>query len=295
MAMIPGLTASPAPAAGGVPASAAPASPGQPIPGLGNSTASEEQQFSFAVAQQTGLDPRVVTAWAQQETGGSANAHNWLNLRPFQGDPYASVSSGGFEQFSTLGDAVTATVKRIRQPFAAPIIASEHKSPAQEISAIASTGWDSGHYGGPGGPNLLRTFLSLYPGQGGSPAITAAGSGAPGTGALAGIANNPVGAVTSVTSSVTDAAKFVFSYRFLEILGGGALILVGLYILAQQFKSTALASAIPLPAGAKQAAASTGLTPEVRETRAAAKESRAGELHQVRVKTEKARATELRT
>ncbi len=32
-----------------------------------------------------------------------------------------------------------------------------------------------------------------------------------------------------------DAISFLFSYRFLEILGGGLLILLGLYLLSKQF------------------------------------------------------------
>ncbi len=50
-------------------------------------------------------------------------------------------------------------------------------------------------------------------------------------------------------SGVTDALKFLFSYRFLEILGGGALVLVGIIALAKDANI-----AVPAPAPAKKAA-----------------------------------------
>src|ERR1035437_318163 len=86
---------------------------------------SEEATFANDVAKKFGLDPRVVYAWAQQETGGQAVGHNWLNLRPYPGDPYSSVSSGGFEMFSSEQNAEAAAIRRIAQPFAAPIVASK--------------------------------------------------------------------------------------------------------------------------------------------------------------------------
>ena len=96
------------------------------------------------------------------------------------------------------------------------------------------------------------------------------------------------GAVSGVTGSITsaeNAIKFVFSYRFLEILGGGVLILAGLYVLARQFQQT-----FPDPLGVgKRAVAGE------QQEKTVVREQRAGEMHTARVKTEQARATELRT
>lgn len=212
--------------------------------------ASELEQFAFGVAQQTGLDPRFVTAWAQQETGGRANSHNWLNLRPYhenQGGPTDDVgvighTSGNFDEFATVQDAITSSVHRINQPFARPILDAKGKSPVQEIAALASTGWDAGHYGGVGGPNLQRTFAGLYGKDAlGSPAVTAAtgGVGPNGEsqrpGAVGSVVNDPVGAVTGAAGSVEDAFKFLTSWRFAEIVGGFALVLVSFYLIGRQF------------------------------------------------------------
>lgn len=143
----------------------------------GGPVASPEVQFLTSVSKQTGIDPRVIQAWMQQEgayaPGGTGN-FNYLNLRPYPGDPYSGVSSGDFEQFSSVADAIAATVARLKQPFAAPILAAAGKTPSAQIAAIASTGWDSGHYGGMGGINLKNTFARLF----GVKALTSKGEGA---------------------------------------------------------------------------------------------------------------------
>ncbi len=211
-------------------------------PGAGNAT--EIAQFANAVAAQTGLDPRVVIAWGEIETGGQANSHNWLNLRPYPGDPYSGVSSGNFEQFNSVQDAITASVRRIKQPFAAPIVASAGKPPAQEIAAIASTGWDAGHYGGAGGPNLLREFNSLYPNAATGPAQKTPASG---VGAPTGVdIPNPIAPITDAFHSIEGALTFLTSWRFAEVLGGFALLLVGLVLLGKQFGISPPA-AVPVP------------------------------------------------
>src|SRR5438552_3986259 len=122
---------------------------------------SDEARFVSGVSAQTGLDPRVVVAWEHAEgdyAPGGTGGHNYLNLRPYPGDPYSSVSGGGFDQFGSVEDAIRATVRRINQPFAAGIRGSVGRPPASEIGAIAASAWDSGHYGGFGGPNLRTIF-----------------------------------------------------------------------------------------------------------------------------------------
>ncbi len=125
-----------------------------------------QAQFVVDVSHATKIDPRVVLAWTEQENADAPNGtggFNYLNLRPEQGDPYAAVSSGGFEQFASEADAVTATVHRLGEPFAKPILTDVTKrTPRQEIAAIASTGWDSSGYGGPGGPKLAAKFADIF-------------------------------------------------------------------------------------------------------------------------------------
>lgn len=157
-----------------------------------------EAAFVTGVTTKTGIDPRVVVAWVQQEgayaprgTGG----FNFLNLRPYPGDPYSSVSSGNFEQFASVSDAIDATVRRLKQPFAAPILASVKKSPGQQIAAIADTGWDADHYGGNGGINLKATFAKLF-----TPAALA--DKPEGAGAAAAVA------ATAGTGSAADAGSY---------------------------------------------------------------------------------------
>lgn len=109
------------------------------------------QQFIAEVSRQSGVDPGVVDYWTTREgayaphgTGGL----NFLNLRPYKGDPYAGVSPGGFEQFHDLPSAVQATVRRIKQPFLQQFLAPAlGKGPDAQWDAIATSGWDAGHYG----------------------------------------------------------------------------------------------------------------------------------------------------
>ena len=125
----------------------------------------DQATFVEGVSQQTKIDPRVVVAWLEIEgadAAGGTGHYNYLNLRPYPGDPYAAVSSGGFEQFANVQDAVAATTRRLRQPFAAPIVQGDtRRTPRQEIAAIAGTGWDAGHYGGDGSA-LANKFASIF-------------------------------------------------------------------------------------------------------------------------------------
>lgn len=62
-------------------------------------------------------------------------------------------------------------------------------------------------------------------------------------------ANKALGNPLGFIGSTEKALKFLFSLRFLEILGGGLLILLGLYLLGKQFGVS-----VPAPAPAKAAA-----------------------------------------
>lgn len=73
------------------------------------------------------------------------------------------------------------------------------------------------------------------------------------TGAVGGAAKSVTGAVTGPINSVEDALKFVFSYRFLEIIGGAALVLVGLIGLMKE-----VGVSVPAPGPVGKAAAAVG-------------------------------------
>lgn len=236
--------------------------------------------FVTQVSQQTGLDPRVIIAWIKAEGAYAPNGtggFNYLNLRPAKGGvSYSgvpiSVSSGNFEQFSTVQDAITETVNRLHQPFAFGIIANgKGHTPGQTINAIAASGWDSGGYGG-GGKNLINDFTSLFSkaalgsayegpnlarpiatevgttasdfwsGKGGSVAIGAAlGTGVVAAGGLAdaGIGAGAAKTLAKGAAGVGTAAVILtyfktYAIRAAEVVGGFFLLLVGLYLLARQ-------------------------------------------------------------
>lgn len=230
--------------------------------------------FVTQVSQQTGLDPRVIIAWVKAEGAyapGGTGGFNYLNLRPASGDVYSSVSPGGFEQFSNVQQAVTATVRRLRMPFASGILATRGKSPGETINAIAASGWDAGHYGGPGGPKLVSDFTSLFSSAAlgssyQSPATARAVATEAGTsasdigsadlGTVGSAASGAAGAVTgALTGWVGSLTKWIEGYaiRAAEVVGGFFLMLIGLYLLARQI---GLASNPPGPVGAAVGAVS---------------------------------------
>lgn len=235
---------------------------------------SDSAKFVQQVSAATGIDPRVLIAWVGQENAdapGGTGGYNYLNLRPYKGDPYSSVSSGGFEQFSTVDAAVIATVRRIQQPFAAPIVASARakQDPRQEIAAIASTGWDQSHYGGAGGPNLLNKFTSLFSAAGAdspyvSPTNALAITNTVGTGSAADAGSTDLGTAPGTKQliggaktayndalAIPHALGFLFSYRGLEVIGGGILVIVAVIALLREVGISAPGPRIPW-AGAPQ-------------------------------------------
>ena len=217
--------------------------------------------YANVLAKAVGLDPRVAYAWQKAEghPGDLPGYYNYMNITTATasslGIPTVGTGPAGTAKFGNVGIGESAAIAEITSP-AIGIKNEKGKSIAQQISDIAASPWASSHYGGAGGPNLLADFRSMYPGvdvgSSSQTPLPAAGGGK--DQAQTGLPN-PVDWLTAPITSVADAFKFLFSYRFLEILGGGLLILLGLYILAQQFQKVALAQGIPLPGPAKQAAA----------------------------------------
>ena len=232
--------------------------PGIIGPGAGGgATASGDPQVLFvnSVAQQTGLDPRVVYTWTVAEGAyapGGTGHYNYLNLRPYPGDPYSGVSSGNFEQFSNVNDAITATVRRINQPFALVIRQSIGKPPVQQLQAIGQSAWDAGHYlrNGQVGGKLIADFTSRY-GQGAlggkpqSQPLPGAGAGASGD-------QTKLPGPGSVLNFLTpDWLNVHNTLRALQVVAGAVLVMVGLYLLARQ---VGLAFTAPSPVRAAAAA-----------------------------------------
>jgi hypothetical protein len=234
--------------------------------------------FVTGVSNATGIDPRVLVAWIQAEGAYAPNGtkgYNFLNLRPYAASDVGvvGVTSGNFDQFGSVQSAVDSTVARLRQPFARPILqgAQAQVSPGQEIALIASTGWDSGHYGGSGGVKLRQIFASIF-GAGGltdkyqGPGTAAAVASTAGTGSAAdkgsydagNAAHDTAAAAKAVVSPITAVADFLgkltdpaFLLRAGEVVAGAVLVMVGGYLLAKQ---VGLSASIPTPVRAASAA-----------------------------------------
>ena len=132
--------------------------------------------FANAVAAQTGMDPRVIIAWAAGEghPGDLPGYFNWLNIQAATaralGVPYNFVGPAGTAAFGTMARGVQATVLEIQA-----LGIQGGGTPATQIASIAASPWASSHYGGPGGPNLVADFVSLF----GQAALGAAGTPSP--------------------------------------------------------------------------------------------------------------------
>jgi hypothetical protein len=219
------------------------------MPGPATTPQNEQLQFVQAISSAAGLDPRVVQVWVDAEGAYAPNGtagHNWLNLRPAAGDVgVTGKTSGGFDQFDTVDDAITSTINRLHNPFAGVIIASANKTPATQMTAIAASSWDSGHYTSNGilGGKLFALWSKLYPNAKPGGAPVAAGS----------YGGTTVGQTTAAQAAAADAshipgvvqAESVSSFlgkltdpsyilRGLQVLGGAVLVLIGIYLLARQ-------------------------------------------------------------
>lgn len=234
-----------------------------PPPGsaVGGATSGYEQlpQFAHDVSAMTGVDPRVIFAWAQQEGAYAPNGtghFNYLNLRPYSSDVgEVQPKSSGFAWFDNEHDAAVSTARRIRQPFiwSAPVlggpglgsVVAAKGSPAQEIAAIGRSGWDAGHYqesGGAPGSSLEAAFESLYgKGAAGSPPKTSSQVLAPGGTQTGSITSSIPGVkqAEGIAGAIGRFADFVTSVRLPELIGGIVLVSIGLFILARALLSTA--------------------------------------------------------
>jgi hypothetical protein len=219
--------------------------------------------FSQELAQRTGLNATVIKAWASVENAYASNGtgyFNFLNVRPaaggssYSGVPLAGTSSGNFQEFGSLQDAVTETAYWINN-FGnyAGIRAAKSQPPTAQLAAIAASPWDQGRYSG-GGPLVGAYFnitksgggLSSLAGSVASSVVDAAGNVNDALGHIPGVAQTESAASTasSAVSGAADAAKSTASAiswlsswghwaRIGYVLAGGVLVLGGIVLLAR--------------------------------------------------------------
>ncbi len=143
----------------------------EPVPGQQQLTAGQ-QQFASRLAEDTGLDPQVITAWLlAEESGGAsqsreaANNNDWLNIGYTDSSTYGSSDS----IWSSPITAADATAGWLRGQSAIPgygtasagiqAILNTAGQPAQtQISAIQGSGWASSGY--PALPALYQQLVS---------------------------------------------------------------------------------------------------------------------------------------
>lgn len=226
---------------------------------------SDAAKFTVGVSTATGIDPRVIIAWIQQEGAyakGGTGHFNYLNLKPQAGDKYASVSPGGFEQFRSVNDAVYSTVRRINSGKIIKTTAQSKPTPREQIRAIAMSGWDQNSYGGVGGPRLANTFTSIF-GKSGlddsyvSPASAGGIAASAGTGSAADAGSFDAGNAADAAGaaarhipgveqllSVGDLIGWIGGNwdRVLLVMGGGIVAILGILYLGRNQLPTAAAT-----------------------------------------------------
>jgi hypothetical protein len=130
---------------------------------------SGQQVFAARLAQLTGLDPRVISAWElAEESGGYAQtreAHgnfNWLNIGYFDSGPGAIAFDKAFTDPTTAAEQ-TANFLKGKWGGASSgirgILDVVRQSPQAQMTAIANSGWASSGYNG--GANLEATYREL--------------------------------------------------------------------------------------------------------------------------------------
>lgn len=222
----------------------------------------ETAQFYAAVADATGIDPRVELAWQQAEGAPGYTANNPFNIMAStaQGLGYRDVSTlaGGVAGFKTAAEGEAATIAEIR---AAGLAHEKGKTAGTEIADIGASHW------GTNPTTLLGAFRDIwgqgsektvYSGQFTEPyivtALTEATAGSAADITSGGITGdvppipdvtNIAGGLTGAVEGIASAFEFIFSIRFLEVLGGLVLLAVGLSILSRQLGGPAIPAPVP--------------------------------------------------
>jgi hypothetical protein len=189
---------------------------------------------------------------AEAESGGTPRRTGEINNNPSTGD-----YSVGPWQINYYGSLLGPRSARYGPP---SLLASDPAADAAAAVDLAKGGsglgnwttWKDGAFFGYAHKYAPGEKILVPVAGGGSMWL---GSGQPGPSGGVGQGTNAVGktlvaATDSLFKDPFAVLKFIFSYRFLEILGGGALILLGLYLLGKQFGAT-----LPAPPQAKAVAA----------------------------------------
>jgi hypothetical protein len=213
-----------------------------------------QKTFVNEFAAETGLDRHVVAAWVYNEENGSAarsreasNNHDWLNI----GYTDSATLGAGNSFWNDPKSAAHASAQWIKGQFDVPgfgrassgirgILRTVGMSPAAQISAIQNSGWASSHY-----PSLPSIYAGIVGSGGGGlgSAITNPIKGAVGAGesaasavggAVSGAASalNPENIVKGIAGAI-DRGVMIFVYS-LAIIGGGALLLLGLLMVGAE-------------------------------------------------------------
>lgn len=217
----------------------------------------QELQFVQGVSSKTGIDPRVLITWIAGEGHPGDLYNNYMNITAdtarYLGEQVSGVAAANTAEFANVQTGIDATVREMQNLGLGNLA---NITPRQAIGKIAASPWASSHYGGPGGPNLISDYQSRF----GSPdvgywpptatgragnqvGINVGGVGGPTvvSGAIGAVGDAGAGVVSGVKgiasgiSSVGDFLSFITSWRFVEILGGFFLLIVGLILLGRQY------------------------------------------------------------
>ncbi len=255
----------------------------QAAPPQQQAQANASGQFVNDLSAATGLNKVVIEAWVAVEGAyapGGTGGYNYLNIREgtsHSGARITGTTTKGFAQFATPGDAAQEAAWMINHlSIYRGIKRSATMAPKSQLTAIAASPWDAGHYNG--GKTLFSAYSSITSGGGGVlDAISGVGSAvAGGVNSVATAVVPGLGAAESAASSVgtltEDAGKvigFLFNpqdwLRIGYIIGGGLLTLGGLFIMAKSVGgSTTVQQAALMTTPEGRAAAASGLVPSRR-------------------------------
>jgi hypothetical protein len=190
--------------------------------GAGQTTPGTLADFAARVAAGTGLDPYTVLGWVKAEGGPLDNP---LNLGP--GTHYGSEAAAAAAVVHNLNTPLYASVEKAAHAH----YANEQKKIDAEAHAIAYSPWNNPNDPGSASRSQYESNIK----KDADAALFQGGIGKVPPVLPPDVGNIPgVSSVGDALGSIAKAAQFVFSVRFLEILGGGLVVLLGLYLLARR-------------------------------------------------------------
>jgi hypothetical protein len=212
------------------------------------STVDPKQAFVDTLSAASGIDQRVLTAWAQSEgnPGDQPGYYNWLNILSPTAQSLGVTYTPGSHNVAEFGSLPAGVAAAYKELGSLGLSNEQGKTPEQQIQDISQK-WE-----GSPSPAYQSLLTGVFTGKYGSSALTSSdqiatpsqaeltaagvGSGGSPLGQLAGdaaasagdVVSGAVKPITDALSSVENALSFVFSIRFLEIVAGGALMIVAI-------------------------------------------------------------------